>query len=1026
MFPTSDIPSSVYQLRKRRKAESTATEHSVVPPSPKRPKLTIGSSTAPQTQTSDNANALDEDRNKKPPAQSPAVAIVKIRSPPSSPAGSACSSDEDYDTDDDKILSKRASAAGKRRGPKLSVTQRRQRLESDEWALKVEPNRVLCRACRKWYKLHAKRAYVEANWTQHKRVCLQITGKQTRGGPAPPTVKIEVPPDGNAETLEAKWSAAEQRKLDDALRSHARWIVDFNARTIRSARCELRTSKASGICDACERVPTDPGFRKAMHRKDKEQHLPENERRAKDAAREKYTPSTLKRPEVRDVHRQMQDPLLFSLWTAMRENDPFRCYLQLYQYAREGKLIKHELFEEICKVLVDKARRESSDNKKLKHGIRYSVPYLQFSFLMRGRGQFSAQNYSILGEHIPLPNPRTIRYLVAKSDDCLQNPDLHFDNIVRVKRFLDSIKYSGPVAVSGDCTKVRPRVMYSTDFGGHVLGSTLPLDECTVHDAKDIDRVVKRIQDENAYAKQTRVMMIKVPLPEVPPLVIALLPTDGSDDAKQIHAYHCQILDMAARVNMRVVSFAADGAASELNAQVMMDTKASSLPPFSYEYPAYGVLLKAPVFSITGPVVSIQDPEHARKTARNQPQHGTHTASLGQGHLVYRTLVALNEVPGSGLVLSDVQNVDKQDDGAARRMFHAVALKATTYEVPGKTTEMHIKNEFIGLHAFCPWLLGTNLLEHFFGTARSLAPNFTYPELLKLVKHITLRQRCVLAHKDGKTTKERNARTGYILDYDNTPLTKAELLAARVQLTRHEVNALVELAASEASALCASILKMRVQSYPWTLASIHDTVKAKKRKATKSCDDEAEDENDGAMDSDVESDEELEDEDLEDFERTKIAAHEVGRLVALSEDLESTKEEFSASEPKVPEPETQEAGRPPILQSEFVSQKRDVSIASLLALRTRHQEGTEVRSQRVVKVDSKFEATAPPARTKTPSRGLSAKEASHRVRVLQQLHGGLPRTTSSRTMRWTEVLKGVSQRVPVTGTCTPINLDRCS
>ena len=34
---------------------------------------------------------------------------------------------------------------------------------------------------------------------------------------------------------------------------------------------------------------------------------------------------------------------------------------------------------------------------------------------------------------------------------------------------------------------------------------------------------------------------------------------------------------------------------------------------------------------------------------------------------------------------------------------------------------------------FCPWLLGTNLLEHFFGTARSLVPNFTYPELLKLV-----------------------------------------------------------------------------------------------------------------------------------------------------------------------------------------------------------------------------------------------------------------------------------------------------
>ena len=87
---------------------------------------------------------------------------------------------------------------------------------------------------------------------------------------------------------------------------------------------------------------------------------------------------------------------------------------------------------------------------------------------------------------------------------------------------------------------------------------------------------------------------------------------------------------------------------------------------------------------------------------------------------------------------------------------------------------------------FCPWLLGTNLLEHFFGTARSLVPNFTYVELTKLVKHITLRQRYLLAQKNASATKERTARAGYILDYDNTPLTSDELLQAHVVLTRHQ------------------------------------------------------------------------------------------------------------------------------------------------------------------------------------------------------------------------------------------------
>ncbi|KAJ7865861.1 hypothetical protein B0H14DRAFT_2275952, partial [Mycena olivaceomarginata] len=37
---------------------------------------------------------------------------------------------------------------------------------------------------------------------------------------------------------------------------------------------------------------------------------------------------------------------------------------------------------------------------------------------------------------------------------------------------------------------------------------------------------------------------------------------------------------------------------------------------------------------------------------------------------------------------------------------------------------------------FCPWLLGTEFVEHFFGLARMMLPNFTYAEFLKLVQHV--------------------------------------------------------------------------------------------------------------------------------------------------------------------------------------------------------------------------------------------------------------------------------------------------
>ncbi|KAK7037150.1 hypothetical protein R3P38DRAFT_2471750, partial [Favolaschia claudopus] len=32
---------------------------------------------------------------------------------------------------------------------------------------------------------------------------------------------------------------------------------------------------------------------------------------------------------------------------------------------------------------------------------------------------------------------------------------------------------------------------------------------------------------------------------------------------------------------------------------------------------------------------------------------------------------------------------------------------------------------------FCPWLLGTEFVEHFFGLARMMLPNFTWAEFIK-------------------------------------------------------------------------------------------------------------------------------------------------------------------------------------------------------------------------------------------------------------------------------------------------------
>ena len=49
------------------------------------------------------------------------------------------------------------------------------------------------------------------------------------------------------------------------------------------------------------------------------------------------------------------------------------------------------------------------------------------------------------------------------------------------------------------------------------------------------------------------------------------------------------------------------------------------------------------------------------------------------------------------MVLKDVENVDKQDDGAARRIFHTVALDATT---TAESSVHKICNSFHGLFVY--------------------------------------------------------------------------------------------------------------------------------------------------------------------------------------------------------------------------------------------------------------------------------------------------------------------------------------
>ncbi|KAH9853326.1 hypothetical protein C2E23DRAFT_859281 [Lenzites betulinus] len=988
----------------------------------------------------------------------------------------------------------------KTRGKRLTETQRRAALQTEQWTAAVEAHRVRCGGCESWIVLRTDRTYDHCNWDKHAAKCPRITGvafqrvaitpaaktmfsyfqstalpptrmpprptdsksKQTaRPGVKYKTRKVTVgrilkncehtslptvnpipfadssdpPANGNVKLEERLWTLPEQHYFDNTLKGYAVWEVDFPNRCVKSKACMGTTANTSGVCDECSKlVETNQGFQKAMYHTKKEAAMTEDEQREKHLAREKYAPLALRALEARELQARMAGPFIFRVWKLMEHNQCTETFIALYEQARNGKLDDQESFRSICEVMAEQVHRATDPNMKLKHGMRYLREYMNFMVLMRSYGQKSAQQYSILRGALGGPCPRAMRYFVKKSPDCLTDPDLTLKNVARVKRVVDALKYTGPVALAGDCTKVRKMLTYSNDFGSHVLGAVLPL--------------------------------------------------NGSG-----YKQHQRLCSM----------------------------QKSEEPPLAYDYPLYEVRLRAPVFANTGPLISVQDPPHARKTCRNQPQHGTHTASMGKGFIVNRSFIQLYETQIPGLQLRDVQDVDKQDDGAARRMFHPMALSATTTENLDGSRE--IRPEFLGLFVylfifgilspplmqsnqsdrltrvlaalrawfflhiwahhvrtmsrrfpalyhmdrsfissasfhifnrlcdtlvllviaysrhypnqpFCPWLLGTEFVEHFFGLAHSLLPDFTYTELLKLVKHVMLRQHILLTG-GIQARKEQASRSGYILDYDPAPLTDEELAQSRVSMPDHVLNELVVLAFEEASQISKQLLFMLIPSRPLTLQALGTPPPSSQSISHMDADDGVNDHDDfdpaaQPEEDNIENENDIDGEDgdnintetseespLKDNHTTECAANVAryaARYAALSEDYESTLLELP-DEPtpvKFPAP----ALTPPVKQtagpahqplvSEILDTNKKVSVAAIVSLREKHQSGTSTRSERVIAIDQKFAL----GRLLNPEKNImSIRQVSHHLRVFQALTIGGRQEKTICKLRWQTAAK---------------------
>jgi hypothetical protein len=128
-------------------------------------------------------------------------------------------------------------------------------------------------------------------------------------------------------------------------------------------------------------------------------------------ARAKHTPLTMQSVEGRALQMKLKDPILFGAFQSLEKGEDAAGFLQLYHYAKEGKMKGYETFKEISEVLADRIRRQTSDNGNLKYGARYPANYLNFMTLMRSYGSNSARQFGILTSQMGGPSTRHLRFV---------------------------------------------------------------------------------------------------------------------------------------------------------------------------------------------------------------------------------------------------------------------------------------------------------------------------------------------------------------------------------------------------------------------------------------------------------------------------------------------------------------------------------------------------------------------------------------------------------------------------------------
>lgn len=125
---------------------------------------------------------------------------------------------------------------------------------------------------------------------------------------------------------------------------------------------------------------------------------------------------------------------------------------------------------------------------------------------------------------------------------------------------------------------------------------------------------------------------------------------------------------MAPQLQLHILSLGSDGAITEFQAQQSI-LNTQTLEKLTICESDLNINFSCPILDGVGPIIRVQDPKHAKKTARNAIMSGARLLTFGKSSARFQHFLNLISRHDSIMYKNDVIKLDRQDDGAAYRTF---------------------------------------------------------------------------------------------------------------------------------------------------------------------------------------------------------------------------------------------------------------------------------------------------------------------------------------------------------------------